>query len=241
MELQDKQGSSVKDILSIRVANEKVTRRSSVDDKLNEIVAVAMANGMDRAKIISPEMIVVEKRAQAKCLIPRCTSYGKSLTCPPNVPETHEVKEIVSEYRHAVMMQVDGIEERDATSDLLRRDYNWCYASVYKLHEALHNCETRSFDLGYALALGMGGGDCRWCELLGGGIEQYGDDALLHANAGGCAGATGRSCVQAYRARPALEAMSINVLATAANAGLPFYFSGAEERFVTWNAIVLVD
>jgi hypothetical protein len=33
----------------------------------------------------------------------------------------------------------------------------------------------------------------------------------------------------------------VNVLATAANAGLPFYFSGADERYVTWNAIVLVD
>jgi len=241
MSTQSEQASIVRERVSIRVANENVTRLNNIEDRLNEIVAVALAKGMDRAKVISPEVIVVEKRAQAKCLIPRCTSYGKSLTCPPNMPETSEVKEIVSEYRHAVMMQVDGSEEADGTSELLRRDYNWCYESVYKLHEALHNCETRAFNLGFYLAMGFGGGDCRWCELLGGGIEQYGEHALLHANAGGCAGVRGGSCTQEYRARPALEAMSVNVLATAANAGLPFYFSGADERYVTWNAIVLVD
>lgn len=241
MTTKSERASCVKERTGVRVVNENVTRLDTVEDRLEEIVAVALANGMDRAKVISPEMIVVEKRAQAKCLIPRCTSYGRSLTCPPNMPATAEVKEIVGEYRYAVMMQVDGSEERDGTSELLRRDHNWCYESVYKLHEALHNCECRAFSLGFYLALGMGGGDCRWCELLGGGIEQYGDNVLLHANAGGCAGAHGGNCMREYRARPALEAMSVNVLATAANAGLPFYFSGANERYVTWNAIVLVD
>jgi predicted metal-binding protein len=231
----------VKERPSVRRVNEGVTRLDSRDDRLAEIVAVALANGMDRAKVISPEVIVVEKRAQAKCLIPRCTSYGKSLTCPPNTPSTDEVKQIVGDYRTAVIMQVDGSEEKDGTSELLRRDYNWCYESVYKLHEALHNCEVRAFDLGYYLALGMGGGDCRWCEITSGGIEQYGDNALLHANAGGCSGMVTGHCTKEYRARPALEAMSVNVLATAANAGLPFYFSGLDERYVTWNAILLVE
>jgi predicted metal-binding protein len=227
--------------LSVREVDETVTRLSTPEEKLEEIVSVALANGMDRAKVISPEVIVVERRAQARCLIPRCTSYGKSLTCPPNTPPPEEVKAIIGEYRSAVMMQVDGSEAKDGTSELLRRDYNWCYQSVYKLHEALHNCECRAFDLGYYLTIGMGAGDCRWCEILGGGIERYGDDVLLHANAGGCAGAKGGNCREEYRARPALEAMSVNVLATAANAGLPFYFSGKDEGYVTWNAILLVD
>jgi predicted metal-binding protein len=226
---------------SVRVVNADVTRSDGHEERLAEIVAVALANGMDRAKVISTEAIVVEKRAQAKCLIPRCTSYGKSLTCPPNTPSTDEVKEIVRDYRTAVIMQVDGSEELDGTTELLRRDYNWCYESVYKLHEALHNTECRAFNLGYYLALGMGGGDCRWCEIESGGIEQYGDNALLHANAGGCAGVRSGHCTKEYRARPALEAMSVNVLQTAANAGLPFYFSGLDERYVTWNAILLVD
>lgn len=216
-------------------------RHSTEIEKLEDILQLALDNGMDRAKIIPTGLIVIEKRAQLKCLIPRCTSYGKSHTCPPHMPDTAEVREFVGDYRNAIFMQVDGSLEADGTSDLLRRDYNWCYKSVYKLHEALHNCEVRAFDLGYNLAAGLGGGDCRWCEILAGGIEAYGDNALLHANAGGCQCASDNPCIQEYRARPALEAMSINVLATARNAGLPFYFSGKEEDRITWNAVLLVD
>lgn len=219
-----------------------VDRTSPETERFEAIRLTALANGMDRAKVIPTQAIVIEKRAQARCLIPRCTSYGRSWTCPPNTPSTEEVREIVSEYRHAVLMQVDGSLEKDGTNEAMRSNYNWCYPSVYKLMEAVHNTEVKAFDLGWPMAMGFAGGDCRWCELLGGGIERYaGSSALLHANAGGCACDSGEACMQEYRARPAMEAMSINVLATAENAGLPFYFSGKDEDYVTWNGIVLIN
>lgn len=221
--------------------NELVTRDSTDDEKHEELIRYALASGMDRATVIPADMIVVEKRAQTKCLIPRCTSYGRSYTCPPNMPSTAEVREIVGEYRSAVFMQVDGSEEKDGYNEVMRSNYNWCYPSVYKLMEAVHNTEVRAFDLGWVMAMGFAGGDCRWCELIGGGIERYGGDALLHANAGGCMCDSGNPCMQEYRARPAMEAMSINVLATASNAGMPFYFSGKEKGAIVWNGLVLID
>ncbi len=221
--------------------NEEITRHSTDTEKHGELVRYALASGMDRAKIIPTDLIVIEKRAQVKCLIPRCTSYGRSYTCPPNMPSTDEVREIVGEYRSAIFMQVDGSEEKDGYNEMMKKDYNWCYPSVYKLMEAVHNTEVRAFDLGWPMAMGFAGGDCRWCELLGGGIERYGGEALLHANAGGCMCDSDNPCLQEYRARPAMEAMSINVLATARNAGMPFYFSGKEKARIVWNGIVLID
>jgi len=221
--------------------NTDITRHSTDKEKHAELVDIALKSGMDRAKIIPTELIAIEKRAQVKCLIPRCTSYGRSYTCPPNMPSTAEVREIVGEYRTAILMQVDGSEEKDGYNETMRKDFNWCYPSVYKLMEAVHNTEVRAFDLGWALAMGFAGGDCRWCELLGGGVERYGGEALLHANAGGCNCDSGDPCMQEYRARPAMEAMSINVLATARNAGMPFYFSGREEARIVWNGLVLID
>jgi predicted metal-binding protein len=218
-----------------------VTRGSGEQEKLDELVRYALESGMDRAKVIDTDAIVIERRAQLKCLIPRCTSYGRSYTCPPNVPKTEEVKELVAEYSKAIFMQVDGSEEKDGYNEVMRRDYNWCYPSVYKLMEAVHNTEVRAFDLGWGLAMGLAGGDCRWCELLAGGIEHYSGNVLLHANAGGCACDVGSPCMEEYKARPAMEAMSINVLATARNAGMPFHFSGNEEGRITWNGVVLVD
>jgi predicted metal-binding protein len=221
--------------------NEEITRHSTDTEKHGELVRYALASGMDRAKIIPTDLVVIEKRAQVKCLIPRCTSYGRSYTCPPNMPSTDEVREIVGEYRSAIFMQVDGSEEKDGYNEMMKKDYNWCYPSVYKLMEAVHNTEVRAFDLGWPMAMGFAGGDCRWCELLGGGIERYGGEALLHANAGGCMCDSDNPCLQEYRARPAMEAMSINVLATARNAGMPFYFSGKEKARIVWNGIVLID
>ena len=46
--------------LSVRVVDEAVTRLDTQEEKLEEIIQVALANGMDRAKVISPEIIVVE-------------------------------------------------------------------------------------------------------------------------------------------------------------------------------------
>lgn len=220
--------------------NKTVNRHSPDREKYDELVRIALESGMDRAKIIDTSLVVIEKRAGLKCLIPRCTSYGRSYTCPPNVPSTAEVRELMREYQKAIFMQVDGSEEKDGYNEVMRRDYNWCYPSVYKLMEAVDNTEVRAFDLGWELAMGLAGGDCRWCELLGGGIERYGGSALLHANAGGCACDSGAPCMEEYKARPAMEAMSINVLATARNAGMPFYFSGKEEGRIVWNGLVLL-
>lgn len=214
-----------------------VNKTSSEQDKIQSLLNIANEMGAYKAKFVSTSVVVVEQRAQLKCLIPRCTSYGKSLTCPPNMPNTEEVRKLISEYHMAIMFQVKGTEEVDGATEEMRRDYNWVYPAVYKLHEILHALEVGAFNLGYYLAMGIGGGDCRWCEILSG-SRNYEE---LHANAGGCAGATNESCRQHYRARPAMEAMSINVLKTAENAGMPFYFSGHDEKYVIWNGIVLID
>ena len=205
--------------------------------QLESLISSAYDYGAYKAKAIDPQIIVIENRAQVRCLIPRCTSYNKSLTCPPNTPSPEEVRKIVSEYSAAIMIQVKGSEEEDGKTDDMKKDYNWVYPSVYNLHKIIHEIEKQAFDMGFYLALGLGGGDCRWCEMLS-------DDSCsksLHANAGNCKGVKTGKCMEEYRARPALEAMSVNVLKTAENAGLPFYFTGKDQRFVIWNGILLVD
>ncbi len=206
--------------------------------RFDHLVDWALENGAHRASIISPSIICVEERVQMKCLIPRCTSYGKSLTCPPNLPGPAEVAQMVSEYEVALMLQVVGDEETDGAEPGMGDDYNWVYPSVYRLHEILHHLERTAMDMGCYLAMGLGGGDCRWCEML---REGEADDCKLHASAGGCPGADTGKCVRDYRARPALEGMSINVIKTADNAGMPFEFTGKTEGYVTWNGIVLLE
>jgi predicted metal-binding protein len=213
-------------------------KKSTEKQKHSELLKLAEDRGAYKAKIISSSMIVVEDRAQMRCLIPRCTSYNRTLTCPPNLPNPDQVRKLISEYQSAIMVQVRGTEAEDGKTEEMRRDYNWVYPCVYLLHEIIHDLETRAFDLGYYFAMGLGGGDCRWCEM-------YSSDKVapqeLHASAGGCAGIKNGVCKQQYKARPAMEGMSINVLKTAENAGMPFYFSGKDEKYVIWNGVVLLD
>ena len=201
-----------------------------------DLVSTAYDLGAYKAKLIDPDLIAIEHRAQLKCLIPRCTSYNKSLTCPPNTPNTEKIKKIVAEYSTAIMVQVRGSEDEMA-DDHMKANYNWVYPSVYTLHKIIHELEVTAFDSGYYLVFGLGGGDCRWCEIL----TEHNCSIDLHANAGNCQGIGSGKCVQEYKARPALEAMSINVVQTAQNAGLPFHFSGKEEGYVIWNGILLID
>ena len=89
----------------------KINRHSTDQEKFDELIRVTLESGMDRAKIIDTDLVVVERRAGMKCLIPRCTSYGRSYTCPPNVPSTKEVRELMGEYSKALFVQVDGSED----------------------------------------------------------------------------------------------------------------------------------
>ena len=92
---------------------------------------LAKTEGAFQYKIISPKLVVVENRAAMRCLIPRCTSYNKSLTCPPNTPKSDETRALLSEYRAAIMIQVKGTEAEDGNTSEMLADYNWVYPASY--------------------------------------------------------------------------------------------------------------
>jgi predicted metal-binding protein len=76
-----------------------VDKKSTLKEKHAELLKLAEDKGAYKAKIIASAMIVVEDRAQMRCLIPRCTSYNRTLTCPPNLPNPGEVRKMISEYQ----------------------------------------------------------------------------------------------------------------------------------------------
>ena len=55
------------------------------------------------AKIISTYKIFVEKRVILKCR--GCLGYGKKLACPPHVPTVDEFREILKEYKYALLVK----------------------------------------------------------------------------------------------------------------------------------------
>jgi len=79
--------------------------------------------------------------------------------------------------------------------------------------------EAEAFKMGYRFAAAFAGGDCVLCDV--------------------CAGATGGPCKHPFEARPSMEAVGIDVVATAEAAGLVVELPADEHP--RWTGLLLID
>ncbi len=61
-------------------------------------------HGFKDFKWIDPQKIVVSRWVRMKCMF-GCSEYGRTATCPPNVPTMAECKEFFREYKNAVVFR----------------------------------------------------------------------------------------------------------------------------------------
>ena len=86
-------------------------------DTREKIDAIIKERGYTDYKWIDPEEIVVSQWVRMKCMF-GCNEYGKTATCPPNVPTLEECERFFREYSAAVIFHfeksVDNPEDRFA-------------------------------------------------------------------------------------------------------------------------------
>ena len=190
----------------------------------------AEALGASQAVALSVDDIVLDERTRLKCLVPVCPDYGVNLMCPPNVPPVSEFKEILSCYHSAILIKVviplNGVpgnsgEKKEEPPGLpTAEDMAIVGNAQKKLHEVVNHIESLCFAAGYHFAAGLLGGTCCLCRK--------------------CVGiSSGLPCRYPLKARPAMEAMGIDVVATAQRAGMHLSFGHNEGR--SWVGLVLVD
>ena len=61
----------------------------------------ALELGVTDAKIISTDMILIDDRVRAKCIYPKCPSYGTNANCPPYAMELDQVRKTVNSFQYA--------------------------------------------------------------------------------------------------------------------------------------------
>ncbi|MDI3534946.1 MAG: hypothetical protein PWQ82_1311 [Thermosediminibacterales bacterium] len=83
-----------------------------------------------------------------------------------------------------------------------------------KLHDYVYKAEKKAFSLGFPFAAGLIGGSCKLCAECS------------------------KTCSNREKARPSMEAMGIDVLATCRKAGMPVCFKKDQ---VVWTGLVLLD
>jgi predicted metal-binding protein len=76
-----------------------------------KVDAILKKQGYDDYKWINPAEIFVSQWVRMKCLY-GCNEYGKTATCPPNVPTIEESERFFHEYSLAVIIRFDKKMEK---------------------------------------------------------------------------------------------------------------------------------
>jgi predicted metal-binding protein len=207
----------------------------SDDEKYQFLVKLALDSGAADAKIIPAAKVVVEDRVVLKCKI-GCNNYGKTLACPPFTPSAEEFRKIVSEYSYAMFMKfrskaqaepavykhLSAAETDPAVSKEVKEKVAKFWADwkddKKKMLQSVVDLEKAAMNNGCSLAISFVSGTCQLCEK--------------------CNTET-RICVHPNLARWSEDAVGVNVMKTAANAGIEviFPFTKNPESF----ALLLID
>ena len=206
------------------------------------LVDKAHALGADRAAPLPAGAVVVDERVRLKCRVPLCSSYGRNLMCPPHVPAPDETRAALARYGDVLLVQQDiavtqaqvdealggktyaesrARDERGGAADAVSAA--GCEADIVASQNAfaklMSGLETEAFKLGYRFAAAFAGGDCVLCQV--------------------CAGIDDGVCRHPFEARPSMEAVGIDVVATARAAGLEIELPAVTRP--CWTGMLLVD
>jgi len=195
--------------------------------RFSEFIEVALRAGATAAKIIPSRLVAIDERVRLKCEVPRCAGYGQFLTCPPHVMSVDAFSRIRSGYKWGLLVQVEAknIDSTDKgkgriNQAILKENRKLHRPFKLKLFEIVEAVESAAFKKGMRFAAALVGGSCVLCE-------RCVNDKFTEV------------CRHPFRARPPMEAVGIDVVKTAENAGLPIHLSSSKN--VLWTGLILLD
>jgi predicted metal-binding protein len=220
---------------------------------IQAMVAKARELGADRAAPLPARAVVVDERVNFKCRVPLCSHYGVNLMCPPNVPTPAETRRALARYSDTLVVQRGIPLTQDAVDEALAgMGYAEANAVRGRAPKAVAGAESAAvavagpqtaayeasltdsqnefarlmtalesvaFKMGYRFATAFAGGDCVLCDV--------------------CVGKDGEACRHPFEARPSMEAVGIDVVATADAAGLAIEMPAADSP--CWTGLLLID
>jgi len=170
---------------------------------------LAMELGASAAAIIPASDISIDERVRLKCVVPRCIRAGETPNCPPYAPDLDFIRQALSRFSWAILFKcnVEPIEEYAPRKGATKAEQRRVLSFHQKSGEVVSALERQAYKDGYHLATGFGGGSCKdyLCQGL---ICQFLD--------------SGR-CRFPHRARPAMEAVGMDVIALINKVGWQAY------------------
>ncbi len=204
---------------------------ADIEQHLADLCKKAESYGASKATVIPVSYVVMDPRVRLKCQIPRCAHYGRNLMCPPNCVGPEEFARSLERYKSAILVQAKiitdlaSLERRLGATSLIEvindEDYRrQLRASTRSFEELLTKLERDAMMLGHRFALALSGGSCSLCDE--------------------CVGiSSGEKCRHPFEARPSMEAVGIDVILTAENAGAAVEFPAKNDP--VWTGLLLVE
>ena len=170
---------------------------------------LALELGASEAAIIPASDVTIDERVRLKCVVPRCLRAGETPNCPPYVPDLDLVRRALSRFSWALLFKcdVEPIENYSPERGVTREEKRRTLSFHQRSGEVVYALERQAYKDGYHLAMGFGGGSCK-DYLCQGMICQVLD--------------SGR-CRFPHRARPAMEAVGIDVVSLISKVGWESY------------------
>jgi predicted metal-binding protein len=169
----------------------------------------ALELGATRAEIITTDKVIIDERVRAKCLNPKCPTYGTCGNCPPYAPDLDFIRQVAAKYQYALFI----LTRFPSAPTADREAHPLAISGGLKSHEIIAKVEAAAFHAGYYLAMGLGAGSCKpvFCA----------DSA--------CAVLKGEGCRQGLKARYSMESWAMDAFLMAARAGWEIYPGGESE------------
>lgn len=177
----------------------------TIQADLEKYREMAIALGAIDAKTIKGDAVIVDERVYAKCMYPKCRHYGTCANCPPYTIPADEARKIFSRYNWGLLVRLE-VSPDVIAGQQARKTGSYVAASL-KRTEIVSKIEAQAFDDGYHLAIAFGGGPCK---------------AYLCPTTE-CNVLKGKGCRHPLKARPAMEAVGLDVFTMAENAGWNMY------------------
>lgn len=183
--------------------------QETVRSDLERYCELALQSGASGAVCIPASDVIIDERVRLKCVVPRCIRAGETPNCPPYAPDLDLIRRALGRFSWAILLKcnVAPIEAYAPGSGTTKAEQRRVLSFHQKSGEVVHALERQAYKDGYYLAMGLGGGSCK-DYLCQGQICQFLD--------------SGR-CRFPHRARPAMEAMGIDVVALINKVGWQSY------------------
>ncbi|MDP2932328.1 MAG: DUF2284 domain-containing protein [Chloroflexota bacterium] len=165
----------------------------------------AIELGATDAKVITTDMIVIDERVRAKCLVPLCSNWGKNANCPPHGLDLDLMRKVVANFKYAIFYMMKVPPEEMAGPEYHKKKLG--VRASLKHQEIASKLESQAFYDGYYLAAAFTSGPCN--------VYLCPDQP--------CNALAGQGCRHGLRSRPSLEAVGINAYLMATRVGWDMY------------------